>query len=416
MDIDNRKIEVELKSILNSISNENFALLNLNDFDYSLFRGLSGNILFYYNLYLLSKNESHLGYVKYFIDVCFKKIECVKYVDYSFSGGISGFFWVLNYIKQQNLIKLEDIDSLLDRIDTNINTIILKDLKQFDYDPFNGLIGYANYLLDRKTQKAEETLSLIVDILWENKYTKNDEFSWLVKKNSFNNSNSIKFNLGLAHGVPSIVMALSVIYKRGINTTRCYNMIIKSISWLESISIKFKKNHKSKFIYPSSIKEDNTFHGMGRFSWCYSDLGISLFFYNVGLNLKNDDLVNNGYLITRNLLSSINNVQIVNLVDDAGFCHGAYGNAHMFYKLSKAYGDKELFAVSKKFFELGISMKVNKLGFGGYQSLQYDNVTSKKYLYDDIGLLTGTSGIGLVILSFLHPEIEPTWDRCFLLS
>ena len=42
-----------------------------------------------------------------------------------------------------------------------------------------------------------------------------------------------------------------------------------------------------------------------------------------------------------------------------------------------------------------------KMGFGNPQ--------------EDIGLLDGTSGIGLVLLAAVS-AIEPTWDECFLLS
>lgn len=411
-----KTLEENLIFTLNNIANDNFTLLNLNEVDYSLFSGLSGNLLFYYNLYLVSRNETHLNYVKYFLDLCLKKIENDKHIEYSFCGGVSGFFWVLNYIKQQNLIEIEDFDSLLDHIDFNVNMIIANKLKRFDYDPFYGLLGYANYLLERKTPKANETLSIIVDILWDNKQSINNGYTWFDKNNEFNDSNSIKFNLGLAHGIPSIIMVLSIIYKKGINTAKCHEMIIKSMFWLESISIKFKNTNESQFMFPSSIKEDGIFYGMGRLSWCYSDLGISTLFNNVGLNLNNEEYLQKGHLLTNNLIRIVNKIQISSTVDDAGLCHGAYGNAHIFYKLFKAFNDKELLKISRSFLELGISMKVNKSGFGGYQSLQYDHKTNKKYLHNDIGVLTGSSGIGLVILSYLYPEIEPTWDRCLLLS
>jgi hypothetical protein len=51
-------------------------------------------------------------------------------------------------------------------------------------------------------------------------------------------------------------------------------------------------------------------------------------------------------------------------------------------------------------------------GLAGFKSWRGDeNSYTNEY-----GLLEGIAGIGMVMINSLHPEIEPTWDRCLLLS
>jgi hypothetical protein len=101
-----------------------------------------------------------------------------------------------------------------------------------------------------------------------------------------------------------------------------------------------------------------------------------------------------------------------NGVVDAGICHGTAGIAHIF---NRFYRDTQLDSfkhATDYWIDQTLKMAKFKDGLAGYKSWQgHENGWKNEY-----GLLEGIAGIGLVLHSYLHPEIEPTWDSCLLLS
>lgn len=96
-------------------------------------------------------------------------------------------------------------------------------------------------------------------------------------------------------------------------------------------------------------------------------------------------------------------------VHDAGICHGAAGLAHTFRRLALATGDALCEAAAERW--LAATLALRRPDGASFLALDH----TRGGWIRDASLLTGTVGIGLVLLAALAP-VEPGWDRLLLLS
>ena len=82
------------------------------------------------------------------------------------------------------------------------------------------------------------------------------------------------------------------------------------------------------------------------------------------------------------------------------FCHGKIGVTHMYNRLYQYTKNK----------------KYKNAAFKWYNRIEYEKiVTSEKKYFPEIGLLLGYEGFLLSSLS-ITTDLNPSWDRCLLLS
>jgi len=99
-------------------------------------------------------------------------------------------------------------------------------------------------------------------------------------------------------------------------------------------------------------------------------------------------------------------------VSDAGLCHGAAGNAHLFNRLFQATGREEFREAALFWFSHALAMRVNGVGVAGYLTRRAADDGSSTWEADS-SFLTGTRGIALAMLAAIT-DVEPLWDRVLL--
>src|SRR5215470_7511353 len=100
---------------------------------------------------------------------------------------------------------------------------------------------------------------------------------------------------------------------------------------------------------------------------------------------------------------------------DATVCHGTAGLAQVYNRIAQASGDAGLLAAAHAWLARTLEMRVIRSHIGGYAACCTSIVSDQVVWRPDIGLLTGASGIGLVLLACATATV-PSWDRRLLLS
>jgi hypothetical protein len=143
-----------------------------------------------------------------------------------------------------------------------------------------------------------------------------------------------------------------------------------------------------------------------RLAWCYGDLGILYILFNN--NYKKGKYLS--MLLDLTTRYDGNNTKIT----DQGFCHGSSGVAYMYWKLYLQTKNIRFLKAADFWIRQIILENKEKKILNDYKFLvgNFDQRGLQPYNH----LLEGSIGLALVLNSYLHPEIEPTWDRCLLLS
>ncbi|MCD7931702.1 MAG: hypothetical protein LUH15_10300 [Tannerellaceae bacterium] len=140
-------------------------------------------------------------------------------------------------------------------------------------------------------------------------------------------------------------------------------------------------------------------------SWCYGDLGLGIAFCQAGTVLRKREWIEEGLKVFQ--LTSIRSFEEDNVID-AGICHGSAGIAMIFRRMFCETNYKEFREISLFWLNKTLAFAHFEDGLAGYKTFSNNKWSC------DCSLLTGISGIGLVLLSYL--ENEQKWDEMFLLS
>jgi class I lanthipeptide synthase len=373
--------------------------------------GISGIMIFRFFLARLLKCDKEFEKAKHLINIGVEHINN-GYNNPTYSNGLAGFFWTLLFLEENNFIEIDD-DSFFCQVEDFISDIMRYDIKKLNYDFLHGAIGYGvfflkryknvkNYALRRRYKSIIEEL---VNFLEDTKIQEKNGIKWESPQES-DIKNEINIDLGLSHGVPSILYFLCLVYDRGLFQERIYPIIIETSKYILSTK-NVSKNIISLFPayqYQSNKKEEHS----SRLAWCYGDVGIGLSILKAAEVTKNKELKKEAIFILSH--SSRRKCLKENSVLDAGLCHGAYGLFHIYGKL---YNKTKIncFKESSKYWkEIGDDM----IKYDENQNIFYPIHLGKRDWSKPYSLLEGISGIGLSIISNLtNYEIE--WEECLFI-
>ena len=186
----------------------------------------------------------------------------------------------------------------------------------------------------------------------------------------------------------------------------------EKVARLTQGAIRYIKRHQKDegygiSLFPSWLESGVPAIYNGRLAWCYGDIGIGKAHEWASEVLVEEALKKDAKEILL-IKSKLRNPDIT-LVNDAGYCHGSFGNAHIFYQLWKKYGNTMYQEAADFWLEDGFSRRFDD------DKKPYQQWDSRDRLWHfDLNLLEGISGIGLTIIDFLS-EKENTWDECLML-
>jgi len=164
--------------------------------------------------------------------------------------------------------------------------------------------------------------------------------------------------------------------------------------------------------YPSWLVDGVDEPSGSNVAWCYGELGVAAVLLAAARALH--DRAVEGRAIETALICARR--QTLTGTRDAGLCHGAAGNAHIFNRLFQATNDRELRDAAVFWYQSALNMRLGaQVGVGGYRTWQGTPGETLEFIWneEDQTFLTGGTGIALTFLAATAP-VKPEWDIVLL--
>ena len=196
--------------------------------------GSSGIIMFLFHYAQYSDDIIYSEVGKEYVYQLFDKINAGN-IGTTFCNGLAGTIWLLDYLVKNNFIEF-DIDDNAAPLDEYLAICMQKDIDSNNYDFLHGAIGYGMYFLERykntnNDKYKQEYLKYIyqlINFFEESSIEYNNTIYWECE----NNQEPKHVNLGLAHGIPSIICFLAKVYNVNIEKERIKNLLEQSVSFI----------------------------------------------------------------------------------------------------------------------------------------------------------------------------------------
>lgn len=392
----------EIKKTL--IANNNF-LPNGN-----LLGGDLGCALFFLYYYYYTKDEENLTIAEKIILNAFEQISKNKNLQLSFERGLSGVCWFTEFLSAHQFLEINTNDNF-SNIDKILSEYMLFEIQRGNYDYMHGALGPGLFFLQKKeSENNNRNISKLISYL--------DKISIIEKNKIFRRWNYFHkgkhivngTNLGLSHGIPSILVFLTKCFKKNLDAKTkdlTQKLILDIIKYL-LINIQDPNLDNTYFAY--SIIEEVRRPQNTRLAWCYGDLGICCALWQANLIVNDENLKDKIIEVLR--YNAKRRVLEENMVFDAGICHGTAGIAHIFNRFYHATNIEEFKETAFYWYNQTLQMARFKNGLAGYKThikgpaMEFENCS---------GFLEGVAGIGLVMISSIS-NIEPSWDEFLLIS
>jgi lantibiotic modifying enzyme len=323
-------------------------------------------------------------------------------------AGFSGVAWLVEYLKGWILDDDEEDDPGAEIAASLRDHLGLTPWKG-DHDLLTGLAGFGVYALERSPRRwGRECLELAVSRLVETAERRPEGITWRTAPEVMDPEVAKRFpqgnfDMGVAHGVPGVVAMLALANAAGVG---CRPLLDAAVAWL--LAQKLPPEEQS--IFPHVIAPDRA-PGPSRLAWCYGDLGIAAALLVAARATAEPAWEREALAIAH---TCARRPEETAGVVDAGVCHGAAGNAHIFNRFFQATGDLQFAEAARFWLKRTLALRHPGEGVAGFSSWEPGDRGSAGW-EDDPSLLSGAAGIGLALLAAASP-VEPGWDRLFLIS
>ena len=364
-----------------------------------LLDGYAGIMLF---LFHYSRYSGEEIYSQRAVDLLYKSIQLINAgkTDLSYSLGLCGFAWTLEFLANKEFI--EPID-MLHPLDVQLSTYMIRILKDGDWDPLHGGLGIGWYLFERREiSEVKRALEHAVEILESLAVEEPNGLKWPGK---LNDQNKIIYNLGLAHGIPGVMVFLSRCMHTKVHPVLAQKLMKQAVNYLLACNL---PENPSPNLYPIMMEEEGPVFS-DRLAWCYGDPGLSLALISANAHM--------GTLDTEigKLAKTITSRKLLekNKIFDACLCHGTAGMIPILQILQSNSPTKVCITDSTIDYWVGQSLIYSKHqdGLAGY--LHHSVQNKQIYLTKKRGLLDGIAGIGMCLLSYLTGELD--WTRALMM-
>lgn len=399
-----KQLENKLKEIADFLLNH-----ESDNKDIGVLGGTSGIALFHFYYADYEDDDRHAEKGTEIIYEAFQRIQ-EGYNYPTFCDGIAGACSTLELLKEEQFIELEE-DIITPEVDTYLFEMMSIDIKENNYDFLHGAIGYGYYFLKRYQNATTEILKKrykqyldhLINFL-KNTSIESDTGIWWQSEIMVGEEKFMGYNLGLSHGVSSILNFLSrlVVYPD-------FSKKIDSLLKLATHHIIGCKHADSIYTssFPNWTTVENPKGNNSRLGWCYGDLGIGISLLRAGEVLRDNNITKQAIQILKRTTKrrDITEAQI----KDAGLCHGAFGVMHIYEYIYKKTKDQIFKETADHWATVGINLVIHPDGYGGYKKRIEDTWELEDCLLD------GISGIGLALLSYLRNDYN-NWDEALLIG
>lgn len=318
-------------------------------------------------------------------------------------SGVTGVAWVSQYLKR--VLDTENLfdESSFDDIYEYIFHYLSRDV-EYEYDLINGLAGIGLWALSIDSDCWRTRISdRVVSLLRHSAIMDADGLAWKtpkIRQDEWWQSQGKKepeYNLGIAHGIPGVIGFLAECTKCGVRPDECSQMIEDSVNWLLGRTL--DNDNASVFPYFAGSSAP------GRLAWCYGDPGVALVLCKAACLLNSEKVSSMANYVA---LKAATRFRSESGVVDGSVCHGSAGLAIIFHRLFESLENPVLARASSGWLEHLISSRIEDDGIDGY--LKWNGI--ERVYESSPSLLTGGSGIGLVLLSMSTREFD--WAYPFL--
>ncbi len=253
-----------------------------------------------------------------------------------------------------------------------------------------------------------DLLRLVVERLAESAVDVNGLAAWPTAPGEQAFTPDGEFNMGLAHGTPSVVGFLGRAAGVGITPRTTLPLLRRATEWLLAQQLAAD----SGSAYPKYCDRAGTPGPPARTAWCYGDPGVASALLAAGSGAKSRVWRAEAIgLATRAARRRADETGVV----DAGICHGSAGVAHIFNRLYQATGQMVLRDAAIEWYRRTLKFRRRDRGVAGFVALDRSPQRPTLREMNDRSLLSGAAGIGLALLAATTP-LRPMWDRIFLLD
>jgi hypothetical protein len=397
--------------------------------DYSFASGLAGCSLLWAHLDRCYPNEGWGKLAHDCLSTAVKDIESVRYPSPSLFGGLAGIAFAAHYAAGNT----SRYNGLLRKLDSYIVTLIASNVSFFYreesvfgapvelFDLILGLSGTVIYLLCRSgtSPEIDEAIVRVVGCLVKLGSEKNGVPACHTPKamlrpydtmtDAFPNGHA---NCGLAHGIPGPLGAMALAKRYGVRVDGLDDAIANLATWL----LKNRHDDSWGMNWPSGValrtEEERVSLGSPGDSppafagWCYGSPGVTRSIFLSGLALGREDLCAAAVQSVEAILRRPNAVRGLY---SPTFCHGIAGLLQIVLRFLNDSPSRVL----EIEFQNILSILLRQ--YDADSLLGFQSQTSEGAGADSPALLDGAAGVALALLS-VRRDVEPTWDRAFLLS
>ena len=362
-----------------------------------IMNGLAGIGLTLSLYYRITLDERFINKLEQTIEVTNKKIYIEKKLDSSYVQGIAGYAWLIIYLQENNILDVDIIDYLAD-IDIFLYQELMFMLDAKQYDSLYESVGLGFYFLKRK---KTEVIEQIIAGLYNNRKNIKGYATW-IRKNPKSNKEEVDF--GLSHGLPGILFFLHKCYVNNISHQKCSEMIQENIAFMFTcMNFSGTPSYLPYTIECDKIKQYDIRKNWSRLAWCYGDLSALYILYLLSFCFSTPiDII--GML---EHVAKRRNEEMID-VRNPGICHGTSGIALIFLRLFLKTGNHGFEEACHYWLKRTLSLGNNPTGIVGF-------VFPENHNNQQLDLLTGISGIGSVLISFLNPKFN-SWDESIFLT
>ncbi|HEX4887397.1 MAG TPA: lanthionine synthetase LanC family protein [Luteibaculaceae bacterium] len=372
------------------------------DFDHSILHNLGNYLLIidYSEFNNLPIDPTVSNVVNYINDYTYNSAK-----NQTLAEGYPSFFLILSHLLKKGLIDTKALKNVA------IQEIFLAatqlQLKFKNYDLLYGATGILHSFLSfqRSGHIAKQIIDCYVSSLLNNKIYFNGGFALEDYYYRIREGKSA-VNMGLAHGLPSIIKLLLEIQQiPGYKNRKDIGVLITGLcDFLIYSSIENKKISNYGIYWNLDHPQ---LESSSRLGWCYGDLGIGLILYQAGIFLNDGKYVDHALKILT--ATTYRRSKEDTQVGDAGLCHGSAGIMHIYNKLWMMSGE----LIFKNARDFWLSEVLNFTTDNGIEKfLKYNPI--KKVWENDVGFLEGSSGVGLALLSYVTNDV--CWDYTLMLN
>ncbi|HET8774592.1 MAG TPA: lanthionine synthetase LanC family protein [Thermoanaerobaculia bacterium] len=316
--------------------------------------------------------------------------------------GILGYAWMVEHLSRVAPVGDSELSAELDEA---VRAALDDDIPD---DLITGAVGFGMYALERREnapEASEAIVSRVIATLGRQARPVDGGITWPAHRNSLpsnarDEAGTVSL-VSLAHGVPGIVAFLARAHAEGANEDAA-RLAEGALAWLQT----------QRHAEPSPAWFDHVigpgsaaFRGPSRLAWCYGDLSAAMAFGLAGAVFERHDWMETSARIARAAAARERNASGVH---DAGLCHGAAGVAHLLHTLWILTGDDSLCDAAIRWYGTTLDIADTDAGFRSFWP-------GDDAWREDRSFLTGSSGVGLALLSAISP-VPPLWSRLLLTS